>query len=330
MELLNHKYRLTIGTPINFYVGGAVDVSVPLAIPKAGVISPNNNLSSIEALVFEQHQVKFKIMRSKSSIGDLDIEVFNLGASTLAYLNNNQGKDLAIQLEVGYESEEEYYTIFTGSIVTFITKDLGVDNSTSIRAKDGYVNMREAYTTKTYPKGMALIDVIADVAKDLKVASSAIYLPELQNVYLTKPKVVNSYTKKVLDGFANDYKYKFYVQDNILYIRSNKPDQRQSASVIEINSATGTLLGSPTLKDNNVELKANTSGVRQSIMVKTPLIGSIKLSDKLSLISKYHNGLYEVESLEYNGDFEGSDWYIELELKPVDGWEKSAIIPYRL
>ena len=330
MELLNHKYRLTIGTPINFYVGGAVDVAVPLAIPKQGIISPNTSLANVQARVFEQHQVKFKILRTKSSIGDLEIDVFNLGASTLGYLNDNQGKDLAIQLEVGYESDEEYYTIFTGSIVNFITRDMGVDNITAIRAKDGYVNMREAYTTKTYPKGMALIDVIADVAKDLKVASSAIYLPELQNVYLTKPKVVNSYTKKVLDGFANDFKYKFYVQDNILYLKSTNPDKRQSASLLEISSATGTLLGSPTLKDNSVELKANASGVRQSIMIRTPLIGSIKLGDKVSLLSKYHEGVYEVEALEYNGDFEGNDWYIGLELKPIDGWEKSTIIPYRI
>lgn len=329
MELFNHKYRLTIGTPINFYSGGAIDVTTPLALPKEGTVSPDNSLTQDNAIVITQHQIKFSLKRTKESIGELEIEVFNLGQSSLAHLYNYQGKDLAIQLEVGYESEDELHTIFTGSIFTHFSTDKGVDHSTVIRCKDGYVNMREAYTTKTYTKGTPLINVIEDVAKDLKVASSFTYLPELQNVYLPKPKVVNGYTKNILDGFANEFKYQFYVQDNILYVKSRTPNPANEAQAITISSSSGTLLGSPTLKDNNVELKANNSKIRQAIIIKTVLIGSVKLGDKVDLDSKYHKGLYEVEAIEYNGDYEGQDWSLNLELKPVDGWEKSVIVPYK-
>ena len=215
------KYRIIVGTPLSFYEGGVTQEAYSDPAERAqrelffrqqeilsGRRDPNAQkiieqkdrirfetfyqnqrlavdkfeVENFNGVVIEDLHMTFNI--NKSDEGNQDgneIVLYNISDSTRLLLQQN-GKMLpSITLQAGYQDDPELYTIFKGEIVAVSDNFEGTTRVTKLIVKSGYTNMKEAYTTRAYKKGVALETVVNDIIKDMKLEYGTVFIPRVND-----------------------------------------------------------------------------------------------------------------------------------------------------
>ena len=198
-------------------------------------------------------------------------------------------KDLKLPEGTIYIPESMFVAIqkpvsYTGPSMEFLRK-LGKDNGFKVYVEDGTINVvSENHTDVEFvPSNNALVQAI------LKDGSAE-----------AKAKTLELIEKERIE------------------FRKKWP--RKPVSVFKISSANN-MIGSPSVKTADAGQTEKLSGNRQNVSVTTTLNGAYSIGARVVLESKYHNGVYEIESITHSGTFEGNDWQSALELKPVSDYE---------
>jgi hypothetical protein len=90
-----------------------------------------------------------------------------------------------------------------------------------------------------------------------------------------------------------------------------------------ISSQDNTLVGYPALESGNEAQLENETKKGSRIRFKTLMNGFLEVGKRVSLQSRFESGVYVIEKLRYQGEFEGSDWYVDCTGVLVDDWTVS-------
>lgn len=222
------------------------------------------------------------------SLNKMNILIYNLNRSSRLALvkDKEEKKDIGISLKVGYDDKVEL--IYSGSVQVGYNEKQGADIVTGIESHDGLIDYLFAYTSKTIGKGgnvqQAVIDDMPNTATGVISKKDA----------LTRPKVVvgNSYTE--LEKSLNPDET-MYIDNGVINII--KVDEAIRLTTTVVNAETG--------------LKSTPTRENQKVTFETVLNPAVKIGHLIKLESKtapHLDGVYKVDTINYEGDNYGQDW----------------------
>lgn len=333
-EQFNHKYSLEFGQPISFYGAdtnsnfAAIPFSVDYTKDQSKVSTYFEKRQGDNGVRLTSHNMSFSIKKGKDASTENNITIYNISDDVRKFLEQNNGKKPLIVLRAGYESDIYGFTtelpiIFNGEVIQAVDNFDGVTRKTDLTCATGTTAIQEAYSVRSYRTGTKPSKIVEDVLKDMKLPVGTFYLPEEMSVGIEKPVAFSNPSIEFLRRYGKDNGFKVWFEDGAVNILSTSPRPPLTSIAFKISSDNN-MIGSPSVKTADVTQTELKAGSRQNITVTTTLNGAYSIGAKVEIVSKYQNGLYEIESITHNGTFEGSDWNSQLELKPVDGWEKQS------
>jgi hypothetical protein len=327
-EQFIHKYVLEFGQPISFYSADA-PVGLPLlsATTSASTAIDRSSLKKDGVVRLSQHNMSFSVAKGKDASQETSISIYNISDDVRLFLEQNNGKKPVIILRAGYETDilsplqSELPILFAGEVIQVVDTFDGHTRKTSLTCASGTTAIQEAYSIKTFKAGTLPKDIMKSVMADLKLPEGTVYFPDTMSVGINKPVVYTGPSIEFLRKFSKDYSMRVWIEDGTVNTVPTDIVAGAYTKAFVISSDTN-MIGSPSVKTSDSGMTEQSKGNRQNVTVTTTLNGAFVIGAKVDLTSKYHSGIYEIESINHQGTYEGSDWNSSLELKPVDGWEK--------
>ena len=319
---LNRAYKLLIGTATNTKekrtknssFKSTVDLDTKLGDAKKS--TPN-------LYVITEHQISFTIRKDNNKDpNQAEITIYNLSDDTVNYINKGIRNNLAVALAVGYEGQE-LIMIFKGTVQWVSDTFNNTDRRTVLHCLDGGINISEARTSRSYPKGTKVSKVVKDLVKDLGTTEGNIHVDTEKT--LSSATAMCGNTSHYLESICKGIDHNVSIQDGSVYVTPRS--QMSSARCAYISAETG-LIGSPEPFHNDIKptqkvtksskkAKKPTDGVK----FRCEMNGAILPEKNVWLKSHNYDGGFKVVSVVHTGDREGKDWTTEVESVSV-----SAII----
>lgn len=240
----------------------------------------------------------------KSIIGEPNsavVKIYNLNENKrLAMVKDvEQVKRIPIELSVGYQGQ--LIRMFKGTAHKASTVRSGVDYVTEIECIDGGFDFLNSFTSRTVKsKSVAVNEILRDMTNTAKGRITE------QNT-LIRPKVLVGNSAKLIEQGLNAGET-YYIDEEKLYII--KDDEVVGGLLPVVSPATG-LINTPERADKQVTFS-------------TMLNPTIKIGGQVKLESataKHLNGVYRVETITCQGEYEGETWDQEITCRLANGFK---------
>lgn len=319
---LNRAYRLLIGAPTNTKEKTTKNSSFKSTVDLDTKLSSTTK-SSPNLYLLTEHQISFSIKKDNNKDPNQgEITIFNLSDDTVNYINRSIRNNLAVALAVGYEGQE-LIMIFKGTVQWVSDTFNDTDRKTVLHCLDGGINISQARTSRSYPKGTKIKTVVRDLVQDLGTNEGNIHVDSEQS--LSSSTAMCGNTSHYLEQICKGIDHNVSIQDGSVYVTPRS--QMSSSRSAYISRETG-LIGSPEpfhndikpgkkVKKTSKKAKKPTDGVK----FKCEINGAILPEKTVWLKSHDYDGAFKVVSVHHNGDKEGREWTTEVECVSV-----SAII----
>ncbi len=287
--LLQHKYRLTVGTP-----GESVE--------------PITDLS-----------FRFKIKKKQDGTSQLSATLYNPGEDQLVRF---EPENQAVILDLGYESIG-VSEAFQGTITSFKTEFEGNTLLVRFKAKDGYQAQQRSFASYSFGSGVTRREVITQLVNGLEVVptGNGETLPVTLGI-LTGDRMQDSFENGYavsgsamieIEKLLRPIGYAYNIDAGKFY--AYPLDGPRGTQVIVLSPSSG-LLGSPRkaripAKNNQPELLGY---MANALMFPTISQGSL-----VKLESEEVNGFFKAETVQFIGDFTGNKWNTEMFLIEAPG-----------
>ena len=203
-------------------------------------------------------------------------------------------------------------TIFQGKITKSTSKKNGVDFETDIEAGDGYIALREAKTSQSFPPNTNALKIVQSlyndlVAQDQDLAMGTIYNQEI----LSKKIFFNGYsscgfTKAELKKILAPLKMSFSIQNEIIYIASI--DNKTQVSEVFLLTKSSGLINSPQKLKNDPQALKDEQTPRDGVTFECLLNGALNPMNMVKIQSGAVNGVYKISETEHTGEYLGENW----------------------
>lgn len=252
---------------------------------------------------------------------------YNLSDETIS-LFVSPGGQRGFVLDVWYgDAVDDVTTIFSGIVVQTNTYMLGPDIITEVKGGDLFINLFVESFYKQYKSGTTYDQVLSDVLSfygnlvGVDAASKAVLASK---TFKTNVVIRGQFSTIMARLCADGGLFYTVVGKYLGFVDAATFDQQQSSTYPTISKDTG-MIGYPkavaisqqlypVFYTTNVVLNKNLSLVQASTLLKPyTLFSTVKLvtrEDKL-------NGLYNVLTVSYAGEWRGNTWYSNLILWPV-------------
>lgn len=231
---------------------------------------------------FSELRVGFRVQMSREAVPNkATIKAYNLHPDTIALL---QELDVIVRLVVGYDVPRQ---IFRGSPIKsgVRVEKQGPDRIVIIEAQDGGREYQSTQLNISFATPTTLQQVFDEVALQLGLPTGTIRI----NRNISYPHGF-SYTgpaRTLLDRIADSTASDWFIRDGALYVIGSNEDSGEEAVVF--SSARKNLIGSPTPKDNGMEVKA---------LIEP----SMRPGRLFQLESESYNGIYVAQDVMFVGD----------------------------
>ncbi|WAX24748.1 hypothetical protein [Escherichia phage vB_EcoM_DE16] len=315
---LNRAYKLLIGSATNTIQKRTKNSAFKSTVDLDTKLGTTEKSSS-NLYLLQDHQITFSIKKDNNKDpNQAEIVVYNLSDDTVNYINRGIRNNLAVALAVGYAGEE-LVMIFKGTIQWVSDTFDSVDRKTTLHCLDGGINIAEARTSRSYPKGTKIKRVVTDLVKDLGTTEGNIHVDNDQT--LSSATAMCGNTSHYLEHICKSIDHNVSIQDGSVYVTPRS--QMSSARSAYISPETG-LIGSPEPFHNDIKptkkvtksskkAKKPTDGVK----FKCQMNGAILPEKTIWLKSRDYDGPFKVVSVSHNGDKEGKEWVTEVECVSV-------------
>ena len=317
MTDLYREYQLDFGRPLK----------TALAIPfdESQVTRGEGNTLRISALKVTFTSKKTK----KSALNEYTVKVYNLNEDQLQWISSFRSEEVYTSMKIRYlgtdpEAAPDYDTLFVGSIQSIDTRKEGQDRVTKLTIKDGYTNVKEAITSRSYPRGTSYKTVFEGLRTDLGLPKGTVQLPE--GLKTPSPWAYSGSTFegfKVLglelgyDTYINDSTINFVAQDEI------------NLTTIRLYNATSGLIGDVTPFDNSSGSKQkNTKEQKVGIRFKVLCNPVLKPNTLVQIESRDFTGTYKITKITHKGDTRGNDWYSECQAVEINATVTRFAVDY--
>lgn len=315
---LNRAYKLLIGSATNTIQKRTKNSAFKSTVDLDTKLGTTEKSSS-NLYLLQDHQITFSIKKDNNKDpNQAEIVVYNLSDDTVNYINRGIRNNLAVALAVGYEGEE-LVMVFKGTLQWVSDTFDSVDRKTTLHCLDGGINIAEARTSRSYPKGTKIKRVVTDLVKDLGTTEGNIHVDNDQT--LSSATAMCGNTSHYLEHICKSIDHNVSIQDGSVYVTPRS--QMSSARSAYISPETG-LIGSPEPFHNDIKptkkvtksskkAKKPTDGVK----FKCQMNGAILPEKTIWLKSRDYDGPFKVVSVSHNGDKEGKEWVTEVECVSV-------------
>lgn len=238
-----------------------------------------------------------------SNPNTLEYMVYNLSADSRARLSED--KDLAVQIEAGYDNDQTD-VIFFGGIERVSQVREGADWITRLESTDGGKELRQSKVSISFKDGARLLDMIKQVGRGMLTDAGNIEELTQGDFGRTIQEYANGdalfgRAKDVLDRLCTAGGLDWRVQDGALEI--TKAGQPYGTDAVRLSPGSG-LIGSP---EPGEEGKLRATALIQP---------GLKPRRQVKIESEALSGFYVVSTVSYTGDTHGQDWYAALETVP--------------
>lgn len=197
---------------------------------------------------FRDLAVTFQVEMTDTSVPHTaTIEARNLGPDSIALL---QRSGVVLRLLVGYDAPR---LIFQGEPVKGGVEERleGTDRVLKVMAQDGGRAWRETRLSVSYTTGTTLGQAFDEVASQLGLPRGTVQAQ--RDISFPRGLVLQGPARTVLDALAEASDARWYINDGVLHVVPRTGEITESAVVF--SARAGNLIGSPTRKDNSVEVK---------------------------------------------------------------------------
>lgn len=275
------------------------DRSVKCNIGGLVIESPMEGEESSAAL-----RVSFKIPRSlRRDPNTSTLSIYNLSKDSRAQL---QEKDLETTIEAGYV--DAISQIFGGEMQLATSINDGVDWVTTIQSDDGGKQYQTARINESI-KGPAKVgDVLKKVAEAMGLGEGN-FLDKAGKGSVrgslsewTSGMVLSGRAEQQLDKIVRSMGYSWSIQDGQLQLL--ELEETIGDQVNTLRPGTG-LIGSPEAGENGI------------VKARSLIQPDLQPGKKVEIVSSEVDGFFRIEKTVYTGDTRGSDWYADIEAKPL-------------
>jgi hypothetical protein len=322
---LNRAYKLLIGAATNVEKKKTKNSSFSSTVDLDTKMSSTTKSSSTLHLLTE-YQISFNIKKDNNKDPNQgEITIYNLSDDTVNYINRSIRNNLAVALSVGYEGQE-LTMIFKGTVQWVSDSFNNTERRTVLHCLDGGINIAEARTSRSYPKGTKVKKVVGDLVKDLGTTEGNIHIDTEQT--LSSSTVMCGNTSHYLENICRGIDHNVSIQDGSVYVTPRS--QMSSARCAYISPETG-LVGSPEPFHNDIKpTKKVTKSTKKAkkptdgVKFKCEMNGAILPEKTVWLKSHDYDGAFKVVSVVHSGDKEGKDWTTEVESVSVSAMIKKG------
>lgn len=248
-------------------------------------------------------KVTFRIERSlEKNLNSAEVAIYNLNEESRAILQ--QADELPTSIQAGYI--DNISEIFLGDLEYGNTVRTGTDWVTSIQSRDGATKSknRVSESFKRIKIGDVLRQLVDRSGLALgNAAEKALAGPQRGNATeFIKGIVVKGLAFDEIDRVARQMGLRFSVQNGEAQFLT--PLETLSGKAILLSEGTG-MIGSPEPGEKGL--------VSARSLLQPELIPGLRVQIKAAQI----NGLFRVEKSVFLGDTWGTDWYTDIEAKPI-------------
>ena len=234
--------------------------------------------------------VVFDAAKSAAGFGlnTMNVAIFNLAESErLAIVKDpEQSKRIPITLEVGYGDNLEL--IYKGTVHRGVIGRRGPEIIVSLECIDGGFDAFNSFTSRTVKgRGSALEKIISDMP------NTTIGKITIQDDSI-RPHVIVGASFNELAKYVNPGE-QFFVDNEKIYIM--KESEVVSMFAPRVSFETG-LINTPERENSIVTFESQLN----------PALRIAGLCTLESLLAPYLNGVYKINTMNYNGDYYGADW----------------------
>jgi hypothetical protein len=296
-ELFNRAFSLNIGgIPIETQLS---DISQPekteptLKVGFDIVRNLNKDPNTAYVSVYDLNYMNRALLQEGSDLVD-------------TFRSVNKLYDWPLVIEAGYVGSKE--VLFTGNITYATSRREGVDWVTDIECEDGGNKYRNKRMNQSYQPGATVLSVATQAAALLDLGPGNLIDKLGVGVFrkgysvFTQGFVASGRVSDVLDQLLSSAGFTWSIQDGNLLILG--PTETALEEVVVLSQKTG-LIGSPE------------KGEKGILTAKSLLQGKLKPGRRIVMDSELVTGQYKIERVEHFGDTWGTDWYSEVEAKPI-------------
>lgn len=254
-----------------------------------------------------------KSSRNKHS----QIIIYNLSDAIVSYLQQNAKNNIVLLFKGGY-ADTGNNTLFKGTVAYFTDIFQGSTRATTIYLTDGNVNLKEAFSNRSYPSGTKVDSIVSDLLGDMGLPTADGKIAKWGSSEVTdKPYYYSGLTVHALNKWAKDYKMNFSIQDGKL---NYMPIDGRTNSVAYVVDDDSGLVGNIVPKnDNTSTMSLDTTAKGTTLKLTMLLNGAITPEDTILINSGDYKGTYlKVTSVVHRGQLFGNEWWTHIEGKIVD------------
>ena len=255
-------------------------------------------------------RIVFDITKSNRSYPNIaKIDIYNPNDETVSMITSD---DPLIILKAGYEGNQGI--LFRGKQRNVFDNRLAEDRILTIYAADGYRDWDSAIYNKTLSENLKIKDIVLELFQTL-TGSGEVTIGSIEGLEQPADKLrgqtLSGSSKDILDLLAEDYNFKWSIQDGeiILTEEYNAIDYLES---VLLNQNTG-LIGSPTV----TEIGAEAVSLINPNLLPGRLFTIESRSSQLALSNLQFrnvrrssaNGTYRAYEVSFKGDTHSNQWF---------------------
>ena len=314
------QYELLIGTTTKTSNLGTVTKTTDLDTK----LGSNKNSSGMRVITDNQLKATIKKDNNKEP-NKSQISIYNLKDDTVNYINKNIRNNVAVALAVGYKDAGSMDVVFKGTVQWVSDTFTGVDRVTTLHCLDGGINLSLPRSSRSYPKGTKVKEVIQGLATDLGAPTGHIAIDS--DATLSSASAMSGSTSFYLNHLCDGIDHNFSIQDGSVFITPRS--QMFSARSAYISAGSG-LIGSPQPFHNDI--KPSQSVTKSSKKAKKPtdgvkfkceINGSIVPEKTVWLKSKDYDNGFKVVTVTHTIDYEGNSFTTDIEAVAVSSYIKT-------
>jgi hypothetical protein len=230
------------------------------------------------------------------------LSIWNLARETRKAL---QQDSVPVLLEAGYRDNTSQ--LFSGDLRNVTSVRDGPDWLTSFESGDGENAFRSARLSKAL-KSATFEGLLKEAAQSMGVGvGNALELAkqgkfEKAIKALTSGVTLSGFSRRVMDRLTRSAGLEWSIQDGQLQLLERGKALAGTAVLLTPNTG---LIGSPEIGEGGV------------VAAKSLLQPDIFPGRKVEIRAAQVNGFYRVETITYDGDTHGTNWYVDMEASPL-------------
>lgn len=253
----------------------------------------------------------------KGSTTESTIATFNnMNEETVKFISQSGMK---MMVYAGYGGNNDL--IYTGDVITVDERKLFPGTEVTIQLKDAYNSLKDVRVALTYDKSLSAKEIITDLASRFPdVTVGTIAVEALNYQFKSQGLSVFGTAHKVMKELSRNWGFVFSIQNGVFSATNkqinNGDDDYKIIRQKAVKLTPSLIKEIGKITDNSGKLPGQSdtkSGVRVKIFLKAFEVGGFVVIEG----SDIYDGTYKVKTLEYDLQFRGQPWDVNLELELV-------------